>query len=310
MSTIHDSTQLVALDALLETRSVSAAARRMGVTQSAMSHTLARLRERFDDPLLVRAGRGLVPTVRAELMAPRLRAAVRELEAAVAIVPTFDAATAERTFHLATTDLVELALLPGLLTRLGRHAPGVDLALRGPSGAEAALERGDLDLSIQLLREDSPAGLRARALFRERFVCVYRRDHPLAGVPLTVERFVAARHALVAPQGARGGVVDDALAAAGLSRRTALLVPGFLIVPHVIASTDLLVTLPERLARTFAALLPLRILEHPLTLPGFTMSLVWHERHEDDPGHRWLRELLFSVAADQPVTPPDGHAAA
>lgn len=296
MSLAHDPTQLFALDALLETRSVSAAARRMGVTQSAMSHTLARLRGQFGDPLLVRAGRALALTARAEAMAPRLRAAVRDLQDAVATVPTFDAATTTRTFRLATTDLVELAVLPALLNRLESEAPGVDLWLRGPADAETALQRDDLDLSIQLLTSDTPAaGLRTRALFHERFVCVYRRDHPLAAGPLTIEAFASARHALVAPRGSRGGVVDAALTAAGLSRRTALIVPSFLVVPHLVAATDLVVTLPSRLAYTFAALLPLCVVEHPLALPGFAMSMVWHDRHEGDPGHRWLRERLVGL---------------
>jgi DNA-binding transcriptional LysR family regulator len=304
MTSIHDPTQLVALDALLETRSVSAAAKRMGVSQSAMSHTLARLRLRFADPLLVRSGRGLVPTARAEAMAPRLRAAVRELEGAVDAVPVFDPATARRTFRLATTDLVELVLLPTLLSRLEHDAPGVDLWLSGPLDGEGRLQRGDLDLSLQLLRgTEADAGLRARALFRERFVCVMRRDHPLAEGPLTLARFVSARHALVAPQGTPGGVVDRALEAQGLSRRTALTLASFLVVPHLVASSDLLVTLPERLARVFAGLLPLVVKEHPLDLSGFTVNLVWHERHDHDPGHRWLRQAVVAAVADAP--PPE-----
>lgn len=296
MNSTHDPAQLFALDALLETRSVSAAARRMGVTQSAMSHTLARLREQFDDPLLVRAGRGLARTARAEAIAPRLRAAVRDLQDAVAMVPTFDPATTSRTFRVATTDLVELALLPALLPRVQREAPGVDLWLRGPADAEAALQRDDLDLSLQPLGADTPAaGLRARSLFHERFVCVYRRGHPLAAAPLSPAVFARARHALVAPRGSRGGVVDTALTAAGLSRRTALILPSFLVVPHLVATSDLVVTLPSRLAHTFAALLPLCVVEHPLPLPGFTISMVWHERHEGDPGHQWLRARVVAA---------------
>lgn len=295
MHTLHDPAGLVALDALLDTRSVSAAAARLGVTQSAMSHTLARLRDRFGDPLLVRSGRSLVPTARAEEMAPRLRAAVRELAAAVDVGPSFDPATTHRTFQLAATDLVELVLLPRLLARLATSAPNVDLLLRAPGGAIDAVLAGDLDLAIVLLRGDhAPTGLRARALFHERFVCLMRRGHPLAG-NLTLEAYVGARHALIAPSGGRGGIVDDLLEARGLRRRTALLLPTFLVVPHIVATTDLIVTLPEQVARTFSPLLPLHTEPPPLDTPGFTMSMVWHERNDREPGLTWLREQMIAA---------------
>jgi DNA-binding transcriptional LysR family regulator len=293
MSTLHDPAALLALHALLETRSVTAAAKRTGVTQSAMSHTLARLRTRLGDPLLVRSGRGLVPTARAEAMAPRLAAAVRELEAAMTATPAFDPATARRTFTLVTSDLVELAVLPGLVARLGREAPGVDLHVRPSGDGEAAVRAGDVDLAVQPLRRDAAtSGLRARTLFREEFACAVRRGHPLAEGELTVERFAAARHAFIAPRGTPGGVVDDLLASMGLARRTVLIVPSFLVVPHVVAATDLVVTLPARFAHTFAALLPLVVLPHPISPPGFTMSAIWHERMDGDPGHRWLRKVV------------------
>ncbi|MFZ5482369.1 MAG: LysR family transcriptional regulator [Myxococcota bacterium] len=294
MNNSHD---LVSLHALLETGSVTRAAKWMGVTQSAMSHTLARLRADLGDPLLVRSGRGLVPTARAEAMAPRLREAVEALEAAMAAAPAFHPATARRTLRVATTDLVELALLPAVLARLGHEAPGVDLQVRAALDAETALAAGQVDLAIQPLRADAPvAGLRTRALFHERFTCAMRRGHPLAEGELTPERFAAARHALVAPRGTPGGVVDEVLAARGLSRRTVVIVPTFLVVPHLVATTDLVVTLPERIAVAFAGLLPLAVVPHPLDLPGFTISMVWHERAHADPGHRWLRGLFLEAA--------------
>lgn len=303
MRYIHDTDALVALDALLESRSVSAAAARLGVTQSAMSHTLAHLRERFDDPLLVRSGRSLVPTARAAEIAPRLRSALRELAAAVEVGPGFDPARDTRTFHLAATDLVELVLLPRLLPRVAAAAPGVDLLLRAPAGAAEAVLAGDLDLAVVLLRGDrAPAGLRVRALFRERFVCLMRRGHPLAG-RLGLEAYVGARHALIAPSGARGGIVDTLLEARGLARRTAVVLPSFLVVPHVVATTDLLVTLPERVAQVFAPLLPLHLEPPPLPLPPFTMSMIWHERNERDPGLAWLRGQMLAAVADDGEAP-------
>lgn len=300
MSNVHEPAALLALDALLETRSVTLAAKRMGVSQSAMSHTLARLRDRFDDPLLVRSGRGLVPTARAELMGHHLRAAASELAAAVAVAPAFDPLTARRVFRVATTDLVEMSLLPRVLAILEREAPGIDLHVRAQTDAEPALHSGEIDVSIQPVRDQPSAGLRARALFHEKFVCVMRRGHPLAASKLSAERFAGARHVLVAPRGSPGGVVDDVLAARGLARRTVVLVPSFLAVPHLLAGSDLVATLAERVARTFADLLPLHVVPHPLRLPGFTISTIWHERADADPGHVWLRQALTRAATALP----------
>lgn len=293
MTGIHD---LVALNALLEERSVSRAARRLGVTQSAMSHALARLRERFDDPLFVRAGHGLVPTARAEAMAPRLSLGLSELERAVTEAEPWSPLSAKRSFRLDITDYGELLLLPPLLARLAREAPGVDLRVTRAGDGSEALTRGDVELMVGVLGAGQPAGLRGRALFRDRFVCVMREGHPLADQPLTVERFAEARHALIAPRGTPGGIVDTALAKLGLERRVALTVPHFLAAPYIVAGSDLVLTLAERVARALAAHLPLLIVEPPLDLPTFTTSLFWHERLDLDPGHQWMRGLLVEVA--------------
>lgn len=296
MNAVHDPADLVALDVLLRRRSVSAAARELGVTQSAMSHTLARLRARFDDPLLVRAGRGLVPTVRAEGMAPRLREAIEALSAAVA-APRFEPAEARRSFRLAMPDYGELVLLPALLPRLAA-APGVDLVVVRAPDAFEALAGGAVDLVIQPRRpEDDRAGLRTRVLFRDGFVCVVRPGHPLAEVP-DLDHFVAARHLLVAPRGSFGGIVDDALAARGLRRRTVVAAPSFVAAPYLVARSDLVLTLAERVARLVAPGLGLRVLPHPLELPLFSTSMIWHDRADGDPGHGWLREQLVAAAAE------------
>lgn len=300
MNSVHDPSALLALDALLETRSVTLAARRMGVSQSAMSHTLARLRARFEDPLLVRSGRGLVPTARAERMGRHLRSAASELAAAVAVAPAFDPLTARRVFRIATTDLVEMSLLPRVLAILEREAPGIDLHVRAQTDAEPALHSGEIDVAIQPVRDQPSAGLRARALFHEKFVCVMRRGHPLAASKLSAARFAGARHVLVAPRGSPGGIVDDVLTARGLARRTVVLVPSFLAVPHLLAGSDLIATLAERVARAFADLLPLHVVPHPLRLPGFTISTIWHERADADPGHVWLRQALTRAATALP----------
>ena len=289
---------LVVLDALLATRNVTAAAQRLRLSQSATSHALARLRASFGDPLLVRGAGGLVPTARAEALAVPLRDALAGLRVAVKGPRPFDPATARRRFTIATPDYTELVMLPALTRAVGQAASGVDLLLRTYDHTIAdQLARGDFDVAIGVARpENDRPGVRTRALFDERFVCVVRKGHPVLGKRWTLDRFVALDHALIAPSGRPGGAVDDALAERGLSRRVALLIPHFLSAPFVVAQTDLVLTLPERVAQTFAATLPLEILPPPLPVPGFAMILLWHDRTHHDPAHAWLREQIVAVA--------------
>ena len=297
MNDMHDLNQLRVLDALLTERSVTGAARRLGRTQPALSHALARLRETHQDPLLVRSGRGMALTPRAEALAPRLRLALRGLEDAVRAALPFDPASTRRSFRVATADYAELVLLPRLIPRLEREAPGVDLWLRRPMDDLTGLADSDTDVVVGLAAASVlGAGVICRPLFSDRFVVIMRADHPLSQAPLTVEAYAAARHAFIAPRGGPGGVVDDALAKLGLSRRVALAIPHFLVAPYVVAGSDLVLTLAERVARAFASHLPLTIVEPPLPLPRFTISLMWHERHHADLGHAWLRSTLAEVA--------------
>lgn len=301
MHMMDDLNLVRALDALLAEGSVTGAARRLGLSQPAMSHTLSRLRDQLGDPLLVRSGRGMVPTARAEALAPKLRAALGALDAALAETRPFEPATARRTFHIGTADYGEFVLIPPLLGRLADEAPGVDLWVRRQAPEAEILRGDDWELMVGPIHTvDEVSGVRTRALFRERFVVVMRQGHPLLERPWTVESYAGARHAFIAPRGGRGGVVDSALAKLGLSRRIALAVPHFLVAPYAIASSDLVLTLAERVARAYAATLPLVIVEPPLPLPDFTMGMVWHERHQADPGHTWLRNLLVSVSESLP----------
>lgn len=289
------------LDALLAERHVTRAARRLGLSQPAVSHALARLRALLGDPLLVRGtGGGLVPTARAEALGPPLRRALEGLVEALREPGGFDPATARRTFRVGASDYAELVLLPRLAARLGREAPAVSLwvqALQGDGDAELA--SGELDMLIGLPRgKDRAAGCHERRLFRESFTCVVRAGHPAASQRLTLARYCALPHLLVAPRGKPGSLVDDTLAASGHSRRIALAVPHFLVAPHVIAASDLVATLATRVVATFAPSFGLVQLAPPLELPGFSMSLVWHERAHHEPASRWLREALLGVAAE------------
>ena len=288
---------LVALDALLGEGNVTRAAARIGLSQPAMSHALGRLRLLFDDPLLIRTPRGMVPTPRAEVLIDPIRRALDDLERAIQKRPAFDPATARRAFTIAAVDYNEMVILPPLLARLSKEAPGVDLVTRPIRMDEIDddLECGAMDLAIGALFGEDKAGRYQQRLFTERLVCVVRADHPEVKETISLEQYVELRHALISPRGRKGGMVEDELGKLGLSRRIALTVPHFLVAPLVVAQTDLVLTLAERLARTFAGMLPLRIVSLPLHVPGFSTTQFWHERQNQDPAHAWLRGLIAEV---------------
>jgi len=292
---------LVALRALLAEQHVTRAAARVGLTQPAMSHALARLRIVLGDPLLVRTRSGMTLTPRAKkLIVPldRIFADVAEL---VAPPEPFDPARSMRTFRVATTDYVELVLMPAVLSRLWREAPNVNVHLR-TFGVRALddLEDDRIDVALGPLAVSGGTSkqVRFQRLFAERFVCVVRQDHPSVGRRLSLEQLLGLPHALITPGGSAGGVVDTALAKLGKRRRVVVEVPHFLVAPFLVEKTDVILTLAERVARTLAPVVRLRTLAPPreLALPGFDISLVWHERHQTDPAHIWFRSLVAKVA--------------
>ncbi|MBL8716493.1 MAG: LysR family transcriptional regulator [Myxococcales bacterium] len=291
---------LVAFEALLAERSVTRAAARLGLTQPATSHALARLRALLDDPVLVRTARGMVPTERALALEPVVRRALGDLSEALA--PTsFSPATAERMFTLGTGDYAEMVVLPGLAAEVARSAPQVSLLVRPvPEPFVQELEDRRLDV---VLSPSVPevAGIHTRRLFDERFVCVVREGHPGVGGRLTLDRYCSLSHLLIAPRGRPGSFVDTALAEMGRKRRVALTVPHFLVAPMVVAESDLVLTLAERVARRFAKTFGLRVLPPPFEIGGFSIHLFWHARVNDDPGHVWLRQQI--LAASGPARP-------
>jgi DNA-binding transcriptional LysR family regulator len=295
---------LVVLDALLTERHVTRAAQRIGVTQPAASHALARLRALLGDPLLVRGPRGaLVATPRAEAIAPALRRALDDVGQALRGQPAFDPGTTRRTFRIGAGDYAELALLPPLMARLAREAPAIDLWVVPLSSDTApalagALAGGEIDLSIGVWSpSDWPAGFYQKRLFDEDFQVVLRAGHPAAAQRLTLPRFCELSHLLIAPGGTPGSFVDDALARVGRRRHVAIRVPHFLVAPHVITTTDLVVTLATRIARIYAEPLGLVLVPPPLEVPTFTLSMAWHERTHHDPAHRWFREVTLAVSS-------------
>jgi DNA-binding transcriptional LysR family regulator len=285
------------LDALLAERHLTRAAQRVGLSQPAMSHGLARLRRHLGDPLFVRTRQGLAPTERALRLEAPLRDALRTIEAALA-GDTFDPRTARHTFSLATADYGAFVLLPGLLERVTRLAPEVVIWTRALTDDPVEqLARGEADtaLVVPALRHGGTL-IHARALYEERFVCLVRKGHPRVKKHLDLDTWAALPHAFVAPRGTPGGIVDDVLAQHGKRRRVACAVPHFLLAPHVVASSDMVLTVGARVAEAFAKILPLRIVEPPVALPRFRVNLVWHERRHHDPAQRWFRAQILETA--------------
>ncbi|MBZ0233051.1 MAG: LysR family transcriptional regulator [Deltaproteobacteria bacterium] len=287
---------LVVLHALLETGSVTAAARQLGVTQSSVSRSLARLRDAFGDELFVRRGRGVAPTRFATELAAPLRQRLGELEALLGDRGAFDPATSRRRFRVVAFDYPQVALLAPLARRLARRAPGIDLEIRHPSRAnDERLERGEVDLLLAP-RHASGAGIVWTPLYSDDYVCVLSADNPTR---LTADRFAEMAHVVVAPREEPGAIVDEVLARLRRPpRRVAVQAPTFLVVPHLLAGTPYVATIPARLAAEYGRSHALRTVTPPIKIPGFTIHQGWHELHRHDPGHRWLREEVARVAAE------------
>jgi len=283
---------LAAFDALLEARNVTRAASKMGVTQSAMSSSLAQLRVLFDDPLFRRTPRGIEPTPRALELGDPIRRGLGLFDRA--LTPRrFDPRTESRVFVLATSDYVEFVLLPPLLKRLAREAPGVRLEVRpwGLHQVPKTLQTGEVDLMIGFYNE-LPAHHAETLLFDEHYLCIARKGHPGLGRKPTLKSWLAQKHVLVSQQGNSPGTVDRALATRDLKRTIGARVSHFLLVPTLVAQTDLVAAVNARVATAFAESLSLRVFPPPLPLPKGRIGQVWHEQLEHDPAQRWFRQLI------------------
>jgi len=287
---------LVVLDALLGERNVTRAAKRVGLSQSATSHALSRLRAMFDDPLLVRGPGGMAATPRAEALHGPVRDALSQLATAIGHSPRFEPRLSRRTFTVATGDYGAFVLAPRLLELLAREGPHIDLRITNAQGIEG-IDRGDFDVALSPPSAGKdPSSVRCEIMFEERFVCVLREGHRFAKGRLTLDRFCSLGHVLVAPGGTAVGPVDEALAKLGRSRRIVLTVPHFLVAPHLIARTDYLLTLPARVASSLAPKYGLVVREPPLSVRGFAFAMFWHARLDADPGATWFRSLLLASA--------------
>lgn len=286
------------LDAILDTRSVSRAAERVGLSKPATSHALARLRARLGDPVLVRAGKDWKLTDRAEGMRTR----VRELAEGVRLVferePVFDPATSKREFTIHLTDHMLALIGTGIGHRVAREAPNVKLRFLPILVDDAGpLRSGEVDLALGVFPR-LPPEFRTQTLFEERFASVVRKGHPQIKRSISLKTFLEMKHVLVAPRGRPSSVVDDVLAERGLARNVTRYVPYFVVALDLVSRSNCVVTMSERLARMYADRFALSVLRTPIPLPSYTICQVWHPRIDADPGHRWLRQRIANVAAE------------
>jgi DNA-binding transcriptional LysR family regulator len=287
---------LVTFDALLAERNVTRAARRVGVTQSAVSSALRQLRVTFDDPLFVRRASGVEPTARALALAEPIARGLAAFAAALSPA-TFDPMTATRTFVVAASDYVELVLLPALLRRLAAEAPRVRLEMVpwGLHEVPAALSRGEVDLMLGYYGR-LPTGHHQQILFEEEFLCIVRRKHPTLGKRHTLKAWLSTPHVVVSQKPGSASGVDRALSVRGLQRTVGVRVSHFSVVPYVVAKTDYTAALSRRIAEPAARALRLVTFPPPVRLPKGRIGQVWHDRLDADEGHRWLRRLIAEIA--------------
>ena len=285
------------LDALIRERSVTKAGHRLGLSQPAASRALARLRRLLADRLVVRTAQGLELTPRAESLAEPV---ARMLEAAAAIVTpaTFSPATASGRMTVAAIDHLTLMVMPGLILRLGQLAPGLDLEVPPSQGDNVELvAHGAADLALGVF-EELPVAFYRRTLYVEDFVCVVRASHALVNEGMTIERFAAMSHLQVIITGRGQTQVDAALARIGMTRRVAMRVPHFLAAAALVADSDMILSLPRRLANRMASICPIAVLEMPFEVEPFDVTMIWHERRQDDRAHAWLRQQVVEAAQE------------
>ncbi|HEU4408519.1 MAG TPA: LysR family transcriptional regulator [Polyangiaceae bacterium] len=292
---------LLALDALLSEANVTRAAERLGVTQPAMSRSLQKLREQLGDELLVRSGRGLVRTPRAERIRRALGHGLQSLRRALAEDESFEPARATTAFRVAANDVAGVRLLPALMEHLRGRAPHVAVNVVPLDHADllGQFEFGALDLALGVSMAEAP-GLRRRLLLRDGWTCLMRAGHPAVGERLELSTYLDLSHALCSPRGEGSGVVDEALAALGRARRVTLRSRYFVAAALAVRQSDLVLTMPRRSGERLAELLGLRAHEPPpeLALRPIEFLALWHERMDDAPAHRWFRQALFAANDD------------
>lgn len=296
MATI-DMNLLAALDVLLAERGVTAAARKLGLSPSAMSRTLARLRTATGDPLLVQAGRSLVPTPYAEHLASRVHTLAEEVRAVLApVVGQVDQAVLNRTFTIRANEGFVALFAPAIVAGMNERAPGVRLRFAPkPDKNATPLRDGTVDLEIGTTAPNAPE-LRSQLMFRDRFVGVARTDHPLFTAPITPQAYANSHHVVASRRGIWKGPVDAVLEDLGLERDVVAIVPSFFDAMSISSGSDLVALVPYSCLRGRDAVTQgLQIFNLPVATPDLTINAIWHPRLDADPGHRWFRQEMITI---------------
>jgi DNA-binding transcriptional LysR family regulator len=302
VNTAPDLNLLPVFEALLRHGNVTRAAADIGLTQSAMSSALGRLRRQLGDPLFVNTRAGMLPTPRALELAPSLTDALAMVRRALNGREAFDPRRTARSLRVYMTDVGETVLLPSLMRHLDQESPQLRLETAQLPAAELAvrMETGDIDLAVGYLPQLRDKIRRAR-LFEEHYVCMTRPDHPLGrrASGLTLKEFLSARHVLISSMGSGHQQLERALAEHGVEQNVALRVPHFVVVPLIVAGTDLIVSLPAHVADVWKGLVKAKVQPLPISIPSFDVSLYWHPRVENDSANLWLREAMLQLFDDK-----------
>ncbi|MES2949047.1 MAG: LysR family transcriptional regulator [Pseudomonadota bacterium] len=291
---------LVIFNQLLTERKVSKVAENLGLGQPAVSNALARLRKLFGDELFLRTSTGMQPTPFADQLAESIGYALGMIHGAINAKNSFDPASSKRRFSVGMTDIGEIYFLPLLMEKIQKVAPEVSIStIRNTSGnLKDAMEAGHIDLAVGLLPQ-LKAGFFQRRLFTQQYVCLFRQGHTLDKKKILPADFFAADHVTIVSAGTGHGMVDEILDKNSPQRKVKLTVPHFVAVGHILQSSNLVATVPERLAERMAQPFGLKYVPHPVKLPQIAINLFWHAKYHKDPANQWLRGLLFDMHADK-----------
>lgn len=301
-----DLNQLVLFQQLMVEGSVSKVADHLGLTQPAVSNTLAKLRRQFGDDLFVRTPKGMMPTPFAEQLAAPIAQALGMIHSGLNQLSHFDAASVKRAVTIGMTDIGEIIFLPALIESLRREAPGVLLSTVRTTATNLRedMEAGKVDLAIGPLPQ-LKAGFFQRRLFKQRYVCLFRKGHPLSHRPdrkrLSLADFKAAEHLVIVSAGTGHGKVDELIRRAGIERTVRLTIPHYVSVGHLLRQSDMVATVTERLAQSLAEPFDLTFRPHPMDLPEIAINVFWHAKVHRSPAHQWLRGVVFDLFGEDKV---------
>ncbi|KZN51935.1 LysR family transcriptional regulator [Pseudoalteromonas luteoviolacea] len=289
--------QLRLLQIIFETKNLTRAGERAGLTQSAVSHTLKKLRHSFNDSLVIRQGNQLVMTPRAETLKPQLNRWLNDFEKNILFQEQFEPTTSTRTFYIATSDLVEQALSAPLITHLAKVAPQVRVVFTklDKRGLASQIESGEVDFSISVVESSHPS-LMVTTLYRDDFVSVVKNDHPILANPQDVKLFCQYPHLLAGTGKDTRGMVDDALNEHGLSRTVQYKVANFSSAPYIVEQSDAIFTAPRRFLDAISKQFQISQFETPIPMKSYAMKVYWHIKNKDEQAIKWFREQLVAVA--------------